>query len=74
MHLQRYLNEFDFRYNAREDQRLRTPRPRQTLSTMRGQTGILVNVHPVLLKVCCGFDTFSFFQPDRMDNLLRDHS
>jgi hypothetical protein len=38
-----------------------------------GQTGILMNVHPVPWDRQ-RFDTFSFLGPDRMDNLLRAHN
>jgi hypothetical protein len=47
--------------------------PNNSLSTDRRQTGILMNVHPVL-RGTLKLRNLSFLGPDRMDNLLKAHS
>ena len=43
-------------------------------STLRGQLGILMDVHSVLLPGNRLLDTFSFLGRDRVNNLLKDHT
>jgi hypothetical protein len=45
----------------------------QTLSTVNRQSGILVIVHSTSFLETSGLVTFSFSDPDRMDNLLKLH-
>ncbi len=48
--------------------------PDNSGSTLRGQLGILMDVHSVLLPGNCVLGTLSFLGRDRVNNLLKDHS